>query len=287
MDSARDQIKTPDGLSLAAVKVGTGLEAVLVPNRIYMQPHFGRLAQRHTVVFYDPRNRGESEPVADASRLARGIHHEAEDTDAVRRHYEFDRVAILAHSYACIAAVLYGMMHPSRVSHLILIGPPPPDAAKQYPPELKCVDATMRSFHTAFADLQKQAASLSAAETCAKAWALLRVFYVGNANDADKLKWEPCGIPNEVNFMAPLTRYIMPSLTALRFTEADFAKLRMPTLIVHGRRDRSSPYGGGLDWAAALPNAQLLTIDEAAHAPWIEAPERVFQEIEKLLSSVG
>jgi pimeloyl-ACP methyl ester carboxylesterase len=115
----------------------------------------------------------------------------------------------------------------------------------------------------------------------------LRVLYVGDADNADKLQWEPCGIPNEVNFMAPFMRYIMPSLNALRFTEADFARLRMPVLIIHGRRDRSSPYGAGCDWAAALPNARLLTIDEAAHAPWIEAPERVFSEIEKLLSSTG
>jgi pimeloyl-ACP methyl ester carboxylesterase len=61
----------------------------------------------------------------------------------------------------------------------------------------------------------------------------------------------------------------------------------MPVLVVHGRRDRSAPYGGGCDWAAALPNAKLLTVDEAAHVPWIEAPERVFGAIETLLASVG
>ena len=44
-------IKTPDGLSLAAVKAGTGAPAVLVPNRIYMQPHFESLAERYTVVY--------------------------------------------------------------------------------------------------------------------------------------------------------------------------------------------------------------------------------------------
>jgi pimeloyl-ACP methyl ester carboxylesterase len=53
----------------------------------------------------------------------------------------------------------------------------------------------------------------------------------------------------------------------------DFARASMPVLTVHGRRDRSAPYGGGQDWAAALPNARLLTVDGAGHAPWIEAPD--------------
>ena len=32
-----------------------------------------------------------------------------------------------------------------------------------------------------------------------------------------------------------------------------------------------------------LPNARLVTVENAAHAPWIEAPELVFGSIEKFL----
>src|SRR5437667_10930358 len=39
-------------------------------------------------------------------------------------------------------------------------------------------------------------------------------------------------------------------------------------LTVHGTKDRSSPYGGGREWALMLPNARLLTIENVAHAPW-------------------
>ncbi|HEY7284743.1 MAG TPA: hypothetical protein VH497_04815, partial [Vicinamibacterales bacterium] len=44
-----------------------------------------------------------------------------------------------------------------------------------------------------------------------------------------------------------------------------------------------SPYGGGLDWAASLGNARLLTVENAAHAPWIEAPDLVFGAIRTFL----
>jgi pimeloyl-ACP methyl ester carboxylesterase len=57
----------------------------------------------------------------------------------------------------------------------------------------------------------------------------------------------------------------------------------MPILVIHGRNDRSAPYGGGRDWAAMLPDARFLTIEDAAHVPWIEAPEKVFNGIESFL----
>jgi pimeloyl-ACP methyl ester carboxylesterase len=57
----------------------------------------------------------------------------------------------------------------------------------------------------------------------------------------------------------------------------------MPILVIHGAKDRNAPYGGDRDWAGMLPNARLLTIENAAHAPWIEAPERVFEGIDSFL----
>jgi len=59
--------------------------------------------------------------------------------------------------------------------------------------------------------------------------------------------------------------------------------VRVPVLAVHGRRDRSAPYGGARDWAAMLPDARLLTVEDAGHAPWIEAPDLVFEAIETFL----
>jgi pimeloyl-ACP methyl ester carboxylesterase len=53
---------------------------------------------------------------------------------------------------------------------------------------------------------------------------------------------------------------------------ADLARVACPVLVVHGDRDRSAPYKGGQAWTAALPDARLLTVSGAAHAPWIEAP---------------
>jgi pimeloyl-ACP methyl ester carboxylesterase len=48
-------------------------------------------------------------------------------------------------------------------------------------------------------------------------------------------------------------------------------------------KDRNAPYGAGRDWAMQLPDARLVTVENAAHAPWIEAPELVFGSIKAFL----
>ena len=75
----------------------------------------------------------------------------------------------------------------------------------------------------------------------------------------------------------------MPSIQGLHFTPDDFEKVQSPVLTVHGTKDRSSPYGGGREWALMLPNARLLTIENVAHAPWIEAPEKVYGPVRTFL----
>ena len=48
-------------------------------------------------------------------------------------------------------------------------------------------------------------------------------------------------------------------------------------------KDRSAPYGGGREWAMMLPNARLVSVENAGHAPWVEAEELVFGAIEEFL----
>ena len=273
-------IKTKDGLSLYSREVGGGTEAVAIPNRIYLQEYFEHLASNRLLIFYDPRNRGLSDAVTDESTLVRGIHHDVDDLDAVRRHYGLERMAILAHSYLTVPAILYATEHPDRVSRLVLIGAPPPDPSAQYQPPLRSSDGVLEAFQQRFAELRNRISSLSPGEFCQQTWALLRTLYVAKAEDAGRLHWAPCDVPNELNFMLPFMKYVAPSLAALRPTPQFLAPITAPVLLIHGRNDRSAPYGGGVDWARRLPNARLLTVDQAAHVPWIEAPNLVYGAIE-------
>jgi pimeloyl-ACP methyl ester carboxylesterase len=152
---------------------------------------------------------------------------------------------------------------------------------KQYPAPLSYADAVLADAMAKIGHMMKEPPSGDPEEVCKKFWSVLRAIYVANAADAERIDWGRCHLVNERNFMQYWIAYIMPSIKSLNLTAQEMAKAKAPVLIVHGVKDRSAPYGGGRDWAAQLPHARLVTVENAAHAPWIEAPELVFDSIKK------
>jgi pimeloyl-ACP methyl ester carboxylesterase len=276
-------ITTPDEVKLFYRALGEGEPLVVLPGGMYLYDDFKRLGEGRTLIAYDQRNRGRSDSVQEPAKLERGVLQDADDLEAVRRHFRAGQVAIVAHSYMGLAALLYASSHPQHVSRIVLIGSPPPVYGQRYEPDPRA-DAVLKDVFAQLGALQMQSRSMGAAERCARAWEILRPMYVARREDAHKLRsWGGCDLPNEQNAMQHYNAYIAPSMKALTFTPEQLANIDMPVLAIHGTMDRSAPYGGGREWAARLPNARLLTIAEAAHAPWVEAPATVFDAIDRFL----
>jgi len=120
---------------------------------------------------------------------------------------------------------------------------------------------------------------------CRKLWSILRVIYVTDPKDADRIRWDRCDLPNERNFMKYWTESILPSIQALALSSNALARVTCRVLTIHGTNDRSAPYGGSRDWTSLLPNARLLSLKGAGHAPWIEDGPANFLGIETILRS--
>jgi pimeloyl-ACP methyl ester carboxylesterase len=275
---------TDDDLHLYYQRVGSGEPTLVVPNGLVYVADFERLTKHRTVIYYDVRNRGRSDTVTDPAKLARGIHHDVDDLDAVRRHFGLKRMSLLGHSYQGLMVVLFAMTRGQHLDRVVQIGAPPPVSGTVYPPELTGADATFAAVMKALAEFQKSPPAGDPVERCRAFWSILRPIFVVNPKDATRVDWGRCELPNERNAFAYLNQHIFPSLKALSLTSDVLASVTTPVLILHGRKDRSAPYGGGRDWASRLPNARLLTVDNAAHMPWIEAPDQVFKAIETFLS---
>ncbi len=279
------QVTTADGVRLHAVRFGRGSHAVIVPNAIYMLDDLKSLTANHSVIFYDLRNRGRSNTVNERAKLERGIHHDVDDLEAIRRHFDLSSFSVVAHSYTGAVAALYAMKYPAHLERFVQIGPPAPDMNVPIAPELQFADAMSREVFVQLQELARQAGSVDPIELCRRSWAVLRPLYVGNPAHASRLShWGFCENANERNMLAHWNQHILPSLQSLTLTANDFAKARMPALVIHGTRDRSAAYGGGREWARRLPNARLLTIDGAGHVPYIEAPEVTLAAIETFLA---
>ena len=283
MPTNEGYITVEDGVRLFYETAGDGEETLVVLNGFFLFNDFKDLAEGRTLIGLDLRNRGHSDYVSDASKLS-GVQQDVEDIEAVRRHFQVDRMDLIAHSYAGIIPILYTMRYPARVRRVVQLSPLQPDQSTKYLAHLTNADAILQQFFASVWELQKQSQALDPQEFCRKFWTLLRPLYVANPADAEKIRhWEGCHLPTELNLMKYWTEVLMPSIQRLHFTPDDFEKVQSPVLTVHGTKDRSSPYGGGREWALMLPNARLLTIENVAHAPWIEAPEKVYGPVRTFL----
>lgn len=61
----------------------------------------------------------------------------------------------------------------------------------------------------------------------------------------------------------------------------ELPRVRQPTLVLHGARDRIVPPAAGRRLAAALPDARFSLLRACAHAPFLSQPERVLRELRK------
>jgi pimeloyl-ACP methyl ester carboxylesterase len=155
---------------------------------------------------------------------------------------------------------------------------------KQYPPDLTNTDATAAQVFAQLAQMQNESGLSDPVEACNRVWSVLRPLFVFDKADVHKIsRMGFCQLANERNAMRHFQSNIVPTLQCLKISAADYRRASMPVLTIHGTKDRNVAYGGGLDWARSLPNARLLTVDDAAHVPWIEAPELVFGSIKTFL----
>jgi pimeloyl-ACP methyl ester carboxylesterase len=154
-----------------------------------------------------------------------------------------------------------------------------PIANKQYPPHLSFSDGTVAAVFGKIGQLQKERqAGGDPVEFCTKLSALLSAMYVTDPANAGRINWGRCELPNELNFMTYWMGTLMPSILSLQLAD-ECSKVTADVLTIHGRKDRNAAYGGGREWALLLPGSRLVTIDEGAHAPWIESPGKVFGAI--------
>ena len=238
------------------------------------------LEQRHRVIYYDQRGGGRSTLPVDSALLT--IDHHVRDLEALRRHLRLRKVTLLAHSFGPAVAALYAIRHPQNVDRMIFLGPIPPrkgEFSQQY-------GATLRSRLTAEQLARAEELSFESAnvaEVCREYWSIMTPPRVAHSLPVTVVKSDLCAGPPEA------IRYGMTKTNAATFASmgewnwtADLARVKAPTLIIHGEED-AIPMAMVEEWATALPNARLLRLPETGHFPHAERPDVVFPAIEKFL----
>lgn len=87
----------------------------------------------------------------------------------------------------------------------------------------------------------------------------------------------------------PAPEALAAGLQTLRTVDlrARLGDIRQPTLVITGGRDRLTPPKAGQALAAALPDARLISMDDAAHAPFLSHPDIFARTVEDFAAEVA
>ena len=279
-------VTAQDGVRLFYRKVGTSASTVIVPGDLFLFDGLRSLAEGRTMIFYDMRNRGRSDSVADGERIT--INHDVTDLEAVRAHFRVEKTSLVGYSYLGFMVAMYAMEHPERVEHIVQMGPVPYKFGTEYPAHLTANDQEPVLDPEEVQRLRQLRADgfheSNPKEYCQQEWSVTRFRLVGNPANVEKLGPGWCEMPNEwpVN-MARHFQHFFVSVQQLEIPKEEIAGITVPVLTIHGTKDRNAPYGSGREWALTLPNARLLTVQGVAHQSWLEAPEIILPAIDEFL----
>lgn len=273
-------IKGSDGAELYYRKVGNSAKTVIMPGRLFVFEDFRWLGEAgYTFITYDMRNRGRSDAISEGKRLT--IEADVADLEAVRRHFQVERFTPIGYSYLGLMVVLYALDYPRHVNRIIQFGAVPMRYGTEYPEELQATrQIGPEIIRKLRARRQEEEHIKDPQNYCEEEWnGVERPRLVGDPAHVDVLPTAEfiCSMPNEwpINLARHLQHQFVESVQKLRVPRERIGQLEIPVLTVHGRLDLNAPYGAGVEWARALPNARLMTIDRGAHNAFAEFPDQI------------
>jgi len=265
--------RTADGVNLAVAAVGDGPPLVKTANWLnhldydwqspIWSPMLRRLAGRFRLIRYDGRGNGLADrDAADISLAAF-----SRDLEIVIATLDPPRFALLGLSQGAAAAIAFAVAHPERVSRLILYGGYALGRNRRGSPDDEAV---------AQAVLAMMRQGWGRAES-----AFMRAF---------ASLYLPSGSPEQIRWFAEMQKRATSGEMAARLrtacddidVSALLPRIRVPTLVLHGRDDHVVPIEQGRMMAAQIPGSRFVTLESENHVPLPDEPawETLLKEIE-------
>ena len=273
-----------DGARIYYAIYGSGRDTIIVPGAALLAVPLTSLSTDFTVVFYDPRGRGQSDWVADAKRLTMG--HEIRDLEAVRAKLGISKAGLIGFSYLGLMTALYAADHPDRVTRLAMLGPVAPDeetASRYASPEgrarFDAAAARLKGARGAATDTADFAAE------CRRWYDAYLPAYVGDTAAVSHVSTDFCAHQNEspARFQWRVDKTMRSLPRHWDYTKKATA-MRTPTLVIQGDKDFAASPDGGRRWAELIPGARLIMLSGAGHLAYVERRDRVLPALARFFS---
>lgn len=265
---------TINGAKLNVETVGSGPAILMMHGGLglshdYFRPYFDKLAESHTVVYYDHLGNGKSERpddfavltfdrlVSDAAELMTALGHET--------------FVLIGHSFGGFIAQEFASAHGNRLAGLVLIDTVP---AFDYHPTVSGSDAQMAAFGKLFSEPMADDADWQAT------WAPVFQMYFHQWDDE---------VGADLNARTVYEHRAWNAGSALLGSYNTLEKLPnvgARALVIAGRHDGITPPEPGAERiAGALPHAELAIFERSGHYPFIEEEAAFFETLSAWLSS--
>jgi len=248
--------KSPGGTTLAYASVGSGPPLVKAANWLthlerdwhapIWSPLFRELAQDFTFIRYDERGNGLSdwnvEEISQRSFVA--------DLNTVVDHLGLEQFPLLGISQGAAVSIDYIVNNPGKVSKLILFG----GYAKGWridaaPETIKTREAMMTLTLTGWGQDNPAYRHVFSSTFMPTASAEQLAWF-------DEFQRETTNPENAVRFLEAFSGIDVRDL---------LPKVDVPTLVIHSRGDQRIDWTVGRDIAAAIPNAEFVTLESDNH----------------------
>lgn len=218
-----------------------------------------------------------------------GLGAQIADVERVRRLLGAERLVLVGHSFGALVAALYAAEFPERVAALVLESPAdllviPSESGGLFEQVKTRLRPEQRADFDAYLERYLDFRHLfdrSEAELAALHVELGR-FY-GAAVVAGGGAAPPAAAAGQAGGFMPQAVYV--SMGRKHDWRAALARVRAPTLVLHGERDLQ-PLAATRAFAAALPDAELRVIPGAGHFAHAEQAEAFASEVRAFLARV-
>lgn len=233
----------------------------------YMLPYFDELAADYQLIFFDQRGGGKTDFPKDTSSINMDAF--VEDVEAIRKHFNIEKMALLGHSWGSILALNYAAKYQNHVNQLVLVSPAP--ATTKFYEEMV---SNMHKKRTEEETKELVQIMMSKAFDKRETEAFTKAMKIG-----DKVNLYD---PSRIDELYELHQYTQETATKFWFTsnlmERHFfdynvvdkiKEITVPTLIVIGDMD-NVPFASSQFIADNLENARLEIIKSTGHYPFFE-----------------
>lgn len=243
----------------------------------YLLPHLEPLADDHELIFFDQRlsGRSASEVEAGSVRLASFV----DDIEALREALGLERVHLLAHSWGGLLAMHYAVRYPSRLRSLILLDSIAASTALRRLEEERTAERASPE-HLARREALMATEGFAAGRPSAIA-DLLRHSFRLLFHDPAKVAALRLYVPDDYGERSRRLRELAGDLEDFDL-HADLAGVEVPTLLVFGASEPGAAFGGAAIHAA-LPDSELVVIEDAGHFPFIERSDEFLRVVRRFL----